>query len=207
MSTGVTMPRATREESERTAENILRVATAQFRAHGYGGTDLESIAAEAGVTRGAVYHHYANKRALFETVVLRIHSQVQAQIEQTASQYEDVWTQLEFGCAAFLDAALDPDVRTILLVEAPAVLGQEAWERMDRATSFASLTEIMRDLEQSGAIRPGSADANAHLLSGAMNAAALWLASAPDTELARDQVMRSLRAMVNALRNPPTATG
>ena len=197
------MARATKEESEKTAQAILEIATDHFRERGFGATDLVTVAADAGVTRGAVYHHYAGKKALFEAVVARLHTRLQNRIEAAAAETDDLWDQLLVGCQAFINAAIDPAVRQILLVEAPAVLGWDAWRSLDEATSFASLTDVLQQLETSGQIQSGSAPATARLLSGAMNEAALWIASEPDQDSARTQAIETLSVMIRSLKHVP----
>lgn len=194
------MARTTREEAEKTAERILDVATDHFHAHGYGGTDLLTVAGAAGVTRGAVYHHYPNKQALFEAVVARLHEQVQNHIESTAADLNDPWDQLIVGCEAFIDAAIDPAVQQILLIEAPAVLGWETWRSLDERTSFSSLTDVLQQLEASGEIGSNSAEATARLLSGAMNEAVLWIANTDDPDAAKAGALESLAGMLRSLR-------
>ena len=194
------MARATKEESEKTAQQILEIATDHFRQRGYGGTDLVTVASDSGVTRGAIYHHFASKKALFEAVVSGLHKQLQDRIEREAASHDDLWEQLVAGCEACIDAALDPAVRQILLVEAPAVLGWEAWRSMDEATSFASLTDVLKQLAAAGDIVETNIDAAARLLSGAMNEAVLWIASAEQPEHARSQAIETLAMMVRSLK-------
>lgn len=193
------MPRVTKEVSEQTRQRILDVAADHFRERGFAGTDLVTVAKDAGVTRGAIYHHFPHKQALFEDVVARIHTQIQERIEQSAAKQMDPWSQLLVGCDAFIDAALDSADRQLLLVEAPAVLGWDAWRAMDEESSFASLTDVLQLLESQGEIPPGSADASARLLSGAMNEAVLWIASEENPKEATVQSKRVLARMVKSL--------
>lgn len=200
------MARATKEESEKTARTILKVASTHFRERGYAGTDLVTVAAEAGVTRGAVYHHYAGKKALFEAVVARLHQKLQEQIERAAADHDDLWEQLLHGCEAFIDTAIDSAIRQVLLVEAPAVLGWDAWRSMDEANSFASLTDVLQQLEAAGEIRADSAAVTASILSGAMNEAVLWIASEKDDRQAKAQALEVISVLVDSLRQSPPAT-
>ena len=193
------MPRATKAESERTAQRIRETAMQHFREHGYDNADLVTIAAAAGVTRGAIYHHYPSKHALFVAVAAELHAQVQQHIEAAASLHDDLWEQLIAGSEAFLQTATDPAISRILLIDAPSVMGWDRWRALDESTSFSSLTDVMQALESAGQIPPGSAEPSARLLSGAMNEAVLWLASEPDPETARAQVMASLTAMIRSL--------
>ena len=194
------MPRATKEASEQTAREILRIATSHFCEFGYGGTDLNTIATSAGVTRGAVYHHYSGKATLFEAVVTALHRRLQNEIETSTAALDDPWEQLEIGSIAFIDAAIDPEIMRILLIEAPAVLGWETWHRLDEEASFQSLTSLLAEMEASGEIASGSAAASGRLLSGAMNEAVMWIAAADDQLSARQEVTNVLRTMIRSLR-------
>ena len=194
------MPRATKEASEQTAREILRIATTHFCEYGYGSTDLNTIAQAAGVTRGAVYHHYAGKAALFEAVVTALHRRLQNEIETSTAALDDPWEQLEIGSIAFIDEAIDPEIMRILLIEAPAVLGWETWHRLDEVASFQSLTSLLAEMEANGEIASGSAAASARLLSGAMNEAIMWIAAADDQLSARQEVTNVLRTMIRSLR-------
>lgn len=185
------MARATKEQSEATARTVLVTAQELFAKHGYEAVGLEQVAADAGVTRGAVYHHFGSKKGLFEAVLDEAQSQVSAAITQAAPG--EGWDAIEAGCKAFLRASISPGVRRIMLVDAPAVLGWTTWRRSDARHSARLLEEGLESLigpeEDRGAI--------AALLSGAMNEAAMWIAEGGDiasAERALSRVLRSLRS-------------
>lgn len=195
------MPRATKDEAEKTALRIREVATAHFREHGYTDASLIAIAQEAGVTRGAIYHHFPSKQALYEAVVGELHATVLAGIEFAVADIADPWEQLVRGCEAFIETAIDPTVRQILLVEAPALLGWNAWREMDDRTSHASLMDVLIQLEAQEVVRPGSAEATARLLSGALNEAVLWIAQHDDTSAAKAEIGNVFARMLEAIRS------
>lgn len=185
------MPRASREQSERTASEILRIAAELFAQHGYAEVSLERVAAEAGVTRGAVYHHYADKRALFVAVLNRAQAAVAAAIREAAPGIG--WGALLAGSLAFLRASASPEHRRILLVDGPAVVGWSEWRRMDAANSGVLLDDVLRDLDGL-VLEP---EAAATLLNGAMNEAALRVADGGRLEAAE----RSIRWLIDVLRD------
>jgi AcrR family transcriptional regulator len=193
------MPRSSKAQSEVTGRRIREIAREMFAQEGFGGVRLEEVAARAGMTRGAVYHHYASKRALFQAVLDDLHAEVEAEVVRAAEAQEDAWGQLEAGCLAFLRASTRPEIARTMLVEGPAVVGWEAWRSGDLHHSYRRLEDVLGMLEDAGEIRAGSARAAAPLLSGAMNEAALWLASGGDEAdaLAAEEtllvVLRSLR--------------
>lgn len=194
------MARATKAESEATAARVLLTARRLFTEHGYAGVGLEEVAAQAGVTRGAVYHHFASKLSLFQAVLAEVQHGVAHAIERATDALADPWDQLETGCRVFLAASVGDDTRRIMLIDAPAVLGWNAWRGHDAASSGRLLEAVLRDLEAAGELAPTSVGATAAALSGAMNEAALWIAAADDPHVATEQAWRVLRRMLTALR-------
>ncbi|WP_127572193.1 TetR/AcrR family transcriptional regulator [Georgenia faecalis] len=194
------MPRATRAQSEATAARVLDAAWALFAAQGYPGVGLEEVAQRAGVTRGAVYHHYGSKTGLFHAVHARAQAQVAAAVEAAAAGSDDPWEALEAGSRAFLDASLGDRVRQVMLIDAPVVLGLDAWRAEDARGSAHLLGEALTELAAAGVLRVGSVPACAALLSGAMNEAALWAATTADPRAAVDDAWDVLRQMLAALR-------
>jgi AcrR family transcriptional regulator len=192
------MPRASREQSLATAAEVLATARRLFVAEGYAGVGLEEVAAAAGVTRGAVYHHYASKRGLFEAVLGQVHAEVGDAVAGAATG--SGWASLRRGCRAFLLASLAPDVRRLLLVEAPAVLGWELWRSQDAAASGRLLSEGLTELAAAGELAVTEVDAVAAVLSGAMNEAALWAAASDDPGGRAEEAWAVLERVLDALR-------
>ncbi|MBY6686129.1 TetR/AcrR family transcriptional regulator [Rhodococcus sp. BP-149] len=158
---------------------------------------MEQVAVAAGVSRGAIYHHWNGKRALFADVVAHAQEIVGAAV--AASSEGDGWDALEAGCAAFLAAAIAPEVRRILLVDGPAVLGWQEWRRSDTEYAGRKLAEGLRALPDLAV----DADAATALLSGAMNDGALWIAEGGDP----DAVLTALTVMLRGLRTPTSIAG
>lgn len=183
------MARATKQQSEQTERDVRATARRLFAEHGYAAVGLELVAAEAGVTRGAVYHHFGSKFGLFTAVVGDAQSSVAAAVAEAAPG--DGWDALEAGCLAFLRAAVAPEVRRILLVDAPAVLGFSAWRRLDAEHSGQLLDEGLAALPDL-AVDPAAAAA---LLNGAMNEAALWISEGGDARAAESGLVRILGAL------------
>ncbi|MGY1744924.1 TetR/AcrR family transcriptional regulator [Blastococcus sp. SYSU D00695] len=199
------MPRRSKAESEATAARVLEVAAELFGRSGYAAVGVEAVAAAAGVTRGAVYHHYGDKAGLFRAVVTRAQAAVAAAVESAADAEADPWRGLEEGCRAFLHASAAPGVRQVLLVDAPAALGWAEWRAEDAAHSGRLLEESLSDLSAAGALGDTDPAAAAALLSGAMNEAALWIADSPVPSA--EPAWRTLRTMLGALRTPGTPPG
>lgn len=183
------MARATAAEAAQTAQRLLETATQVFAAQGFADTSLVDVAQRAGVTRGAIYHHYQNKAGLFYAVVARLQEQIAEAVLRTAEDAgSSPSTQLRAGAHAFLDAITAPAVVRILLVDAPAVVGWDEWRQLDAQSSEVLLREVLQEL----GVEKELVGALTAQLSGAMNEAALWVAQHDDEEQARTQAHRAL---------------
>ncbi|MGO2110678.1 MAG: TetR/AcrR family transcriptional regulator [Pseudoclavibacter sp.] len=202
------MPRASAADAAETARRIAEAAVVLFTERGFAEVSLDDAAAAAGVTRGAVYHHYGNKRGVFLAVAVRLQADVAASVLDAAERSgDDARAGLRAGSHAFLDAITAAPASRILLVDAPAVLGWQEWRRIDAEHSAAHLRE---GLAEAGAPAELLDALTAHL-SGAMNEAALWAAQADDPATALAQAHDALDTLLGAVigGTPPThdATG
>ncbi|MER7786645.1 TetR/AcrR family transcriptional regulator [Streptomyces sp. NPDC097640] len=188
------------QQREQTRQTLLLESRRLFSELGYGAVVLSQIVGAAGVTKGALYHHFASKSDLFRAVLEQVQQEVGEHIAVTADVRADPWDRLIVGCQAFLNASTDPAVQRILLIDGPAVLGWSEWRAMNEATSGGHLTEVLVDLIEEGTIAAQPVEPLMHLLSGAMNEAALWLATSgnprdlADTAKALAQLLEALRA-------------
>jgi AcrR family transcriptional regulator len=194
------VPMTRAAQRERTRAVLLEVSRRLFATRGYAAVGLAEIVREAGVTKGALYHHFAGgKTDLFRAVLAQVQAEVAATVAARADAEDDPWAQLTSGCRAFLTAGTDPAVRRIMLVDGPAVLGWSEWRAMDEAGSASHLADALTALVQAGLVVPQPVPPLARLLSGAMNEAALWLAETGDAgDL--DDVLAALFRMLGALR-------
>lgn len=162
------------EAARKTIASLTEIARRHFTQYGYHHVSLEKIAEEGQVTRGAVYHHFKNKQGLFLAVLEQVQQNVAAQIEQSAMTSDDPWQQLILGCVGFIKGANAPECRRILLVDAPAVVGWEAWRKADQEHSMNSLQQHLLDLKAQGYLAEEvSPTLMTFALSGALNELAL----------------------------------
>lgn len=187
-------------QSGETTRRLIGIARALFAERGYAGAGTEDLVQAAGVTRGALYHHFDNKEGLFKAVLDDVQREVGERVETAASKPADAWAQLLAGCRAFLAAATDPEVQRIMLIDAPAVLGWEVWREMDSQYSLKALKMALHEMADAGEITAPHAEAMAHLLSGAMNEAALWIARSAHPRKALNEAMASLELLMSAMR-------
>lgn len=186
------------QQREDTIRALTATARALFAEHGYAHVGLDTITQATGVSKGALYHHFSSKADLFRAVLAQIQHEVGARVAQAADAEPEPWDQLLAGCHAFLATSSDPEIQRILLLDGPSVLGWHEWRALDEANSARHLTEALQSLIDNGTLRAQPVEPLVHLLSGAMNEAALWLAEAPDnlpdTMAALTRLLESLRA-------------
>ncbi|MBA8821568.1 helix-turn-helix domain-containing protein [Ochrobactrum sp. GPK 3] len=157
-----------------TKGRLVAAARSLFARNGYAMTSTDAIIAEAGVTRGALYHHYRDKADLFEAVCRDLAAGAAEAIQIATKDVVNSIEALEKGSMAWIDFMVQPENRRILVVDAPGVLGREQWEALDRELSFDLLRIGVEEAISEGAIRFSSGPtALAVLLNGAMNEIAL----------------------------------
>ncbi|GKU79957.1 TetR/AcrR family transcriptional regulator [Paenibacillus sp. L3-i20] len=188
--------RRTKDDANETNRRLIDVARKQFAEQGYEKVALEQIATEADVTRGALYHHFRNKRGLFHAVLEAVQQEVGERVEEEASKSDDLMDQLLQGCRAFLSAAIEPRNKRILLVEGPAVLGWDVWRELDEQNSLRHLKEQLVFMKEQGVLGDVSVDAMAHFISGALNESALWMAHLEDTRDSMEETMKMLTLLL-----------
>jgi AcrR family transcriptional regulator len=170
-------------QRERTRGELLRVGRRLFGEQGYAAVGLAELVAAAGVTKGALYHHFpGGKTDLFRAVLAQVQGEVADAVAAAADAEPDPWARLATGCRAFLTASTEPAARRIMLVDGPAVLGWNEWRAMDEAGAAHHLAEALAELVDAGVLDPQPVAPLAHLLSGAMNEAALWVAGTGDPD-------------------------
>jgi AcrR family transcriptional regulator len=192
--------RTQRERSEATTAELLDVARRLFAADGYAATSLEDVVRGAGVTKGALYHHFGGKRDLFLAVYEREQQRLaQAQFEAFARR-RDVWEGFFAGTQAFFEASLDPGVQRITLLDAPSVLGWETIREVEGRYALVQLHQGIEALVHDGHLAPRPVAPLANMLFGAMCEAAMMVARAGDQRAATAEVLAELRALMEGLR-------
>ncbi|GAA1389590.1 TetR/AcrR family transcriptional regulator [Pseudonocardia kongjuensis] len=190
------------EQRERTRRALLDEAERLFARDGYGAVGLPAVVGGAGVTKGALYHQFDGKAALFAAVLERVQERVAQRVLDAARGLpDDPWQQLLAGCRAFIEASTGPAAARIMLVDGPAVLGWPAWRELDERTSGRHLAAALRALVQHGDLAPQPIEPLARLLSGAMNELAMWLAGPGTTDADRDAAQAALERTLAGLRS------
>jgi AcrR family transcriptional regulator len=189
------------EQSEATRAALIATAHELFAERGYTAVGTEEIVRATGVTRGALYHHFAGKMALFEAVYEDVERQLVERIAASAmSSAGDPLQALHAGAQAFLDACEDPAVRRIALVDAPSVLGWEQWREIGLRYGFGLVQGTVQAAMDAGLIEPQAVLPLAHLLLGAIDEGAMLIARADDGGETRAQVGASVTRFLDSLR-------
>jgi AcrR family transcriptional regulator len=188
------------ERSGATRAALIGAARRLFAERGYADVGTEEIVREAGVTRGALYHHFNGKRELLRAVYEQIESEVAQDLAERAVPGASVLETLRLGAERFLDRCLEPEVQRIALLDAPAVLGWEEWREIGARYGLGLIAGLLEAGIEAGEIRRQPIDPLAHALLGALDEVAMLVARAEDPAAARDEAAETLTGLVEALR-------
>jgi AcrR family transcriptional regulator len=189
------------ERSQATRAALIEQAQELFAQRGYAAVGTEEIVRTAGVTRGALYHHFADKRALFEAVYEEVEQGLLERIaaDAEAAAANDPVRTLRNGMEAFLAACEDPAVQRIALIDAPAVLGWEKWREIGMRYGLGLVQGVLQAAVDAGQIEPQPVAPLAHLLLGAVDEGAMLIARAEDEGRTRAEVAAALGRLLDAL--------
>ena len=172
--------------SEATRRQLVTAARALFGARGYAAVGTEEIVRAAGVTRGALYHQFRDKADLFAAVAEQVEAEIAGRIAAGAAEADPV-EALRAGARLFLDACAEPEVERIILLDAPAVLGWEAWRDLAGRYGLGLVQLALQSAMDAGAVVQQPVVPLAHVLIGALDECALYIARAEDPAAAREQ--------------------
>lgn len=194
------------ERSEATRSALVGAARQLFSTQGYAAAGREDIVALAGVTRGALQHHFGDKRSLF----LAVYEEVEAEVvEATAgaamAQGDDPLEQLRAGCHAYLDAVLDPAVQRICAIDGPAVLPADVRQEITDRYALGLVRHGVEASVHNGSIDPSPVEPLTRMLLAGIMAAAQYVATSPDPHTARDEAGTTVDLLLDKLgrRSPP----
>ncbi|GAA5557423.1 hypothetical protein Asch01_02152 [Acinetobacter schindleri] len=179
-----------------TRKKLIQVARRAFGEYGYAETSMDKLTAEAGLTRGALYHHFGDKKGIFAAVVNQIDSEMASSAQQHLEQPDDLWEGLILEGRTYIEHALNAEFQRIVLRDGPAVLGDPAhWPSQNKC--LQSTRECVEQLLAEGRLKPVDALAAAVLLNGAAMNAALWVASSDDPSQVLPQVLQAFEALAS----------
>jgi AcrR family transcriptional regulator len=185
-----------------TRGQLVEVATRLFAVHGYEGTSIDAVLIAAGVSRGALYHHFAGKEALFEAVVFAVSGRVTAELAETVRDCPDPVAALHTAAQAWVGLAGDPVIRRVVLVDAPSVLGWERWRTMDEGRTLGAMRMMLQAVSDAGRLPAGLVDPFAHMILAALDEITLVIARAPDSGAAVAEGRAAVEELLSRLLRP-----
>jgi AcrR family transcriptional regulator len=188
------------EQSDATRSALLAAARRLFTERGYAATSTNEIVERAGVTRGALYHHFPAKYDLFRAVFEQLEAELADQVARAALAGSDALEQLRLGCRAFLDICLDPAVQRIVIVEGPAVLGWETWQEIEERYGHGLVVAGVAAAVDAGLVERQPVEPLANVLFGALAQAGMVVARAGDPDAARTDMEAAMDRLLDGLR-------
>ncbi|HYK28475.1 MAG TPA: TetR/AcrR family transcriptional regulator [Streptosporangiaceae bacterium] len=197
-------PRARRTQADRSAatrDALVAAARPLFAAHGFAEVPTDAIAAAAGVTRGALYHQFADKTALFEAVLTAVEADIARRLakEAEAAGLTDPIEVMRHAIRTWLNICVEPDILRIALIDGPSVLGWRHWREVCQLHVFGLVRALVVQGIELGRIRPQPVMPLSHALMGASDEAALYVAEATDRARARAEMTEILDQFIQGL--------
>lgn len=198
---------ASPDSAAATRRALLATARSCFATKGYGQTGTEELVQKADVTRGALYHHFKDKRALFAAVVEEVESELSAGLQALVANEPDILKALALGATSFLEACRDPAVRRILMIDAPSVLGWAQWREIDLRYGLGMLRDQLELGMKTGLLKEQPVGPLAHLVLGALTEAGMLVAHAdPSTAEGQrllEETERACLLLLDGLKTAP----
>jgi len=196
-------PMVVKRRSETMEENrakLIAAARKAFADKGFAASSMDELTASVGLTRGALYHNFGDKKGLLAAVVAQIDSEMAERAKADASHASDDWERLLAEGVAYIRMALDPEVRRIVLLDGPAFLGDPAqWP--GQISCLDATRQTVEKMRERGVLKAVDADAAAHMLNSAAMNAALWIAASNEPEKALPKVIEVFTQLAGGLRN------
>lgn len=193
------------EYAEATRKAIVEAALELFSLRGYAHTSLDDVAEAARVSKGAIYHHFANKQAVFEAVLVQVDAAFVAQIVAAIAGRSGGWDVLSRALNAYLDASVDPVFCRLALQEGPIALGWERWRQIGQENIFGHFADLMKRHCADAFVMEASTELVLRTLVGALHEMALSISGSTDPQRAKEEARTLITELVASLRSARTA--
>lgn len=188
------------EKMEENREKLIAAARKAFAEKGFAAASMDELTASVGLTRGALYHNFGDKKGLLAAVVAQIDGEMAERARADASHASDDWERLLAEGVAYIKMALDPEVRRIVLLDGPAFLGDPAqWP--GQISCLDATRQTVKKMLEDGVLKAVDADAAAHMLNSAAMNAAIWIAASNEPERALPNIIDVFTQLASGLRN------
>lgn len=183
---------------EETRGKLMLAARKAFAAKGYAAASMDDLTKEAGLTRGALYHNFGDKKGLLQAVIDQIDAEMLARMREASRQAETPWLGFMTEGVAYIEMALEPEIQRIMLLDGPAVLGDPSqWP--NQTACLRTTTAAIQRLIEDGVVKPVDAEAAARLINGAALNAALWVAAAKEPAAVLPKAVEAFRQLASGL--------
>jgi AcrR family transcriptional regulator len=189
-------------QGQATREQLIEVATRLFAERGYEDTSIEAVLAAAGVSRGALYHHFAGKDALFSAVLEGVEGGIFAKLTAAISGAPDDFARVETAALTWIGMAGDPMIQRIVLIDAPSVLGVDYWRGAGEQAAVGAMRELLQPISDAGRLAPELVDPFARMILAALDELAVVIARAEDQETAMANGSAAVRELLRRLLAP-----
>jgi AcrR family transcriptional regulator len=181
-----------------TRAKLIAAARHAFGSVGYAEASMDDFTAEAGLTRGALYHHFGDKKGLLQAVVHEIDAEMTVRLNKVSADAPSLWEGFVEECVAYIRMALEPEIQRIMFRDAPAVLGDiSQWPSTNGC--IAELSRSLSQLKSDGVLADIDVEAAARLINGASSHAALWIANSDDPQATSQKAVGGFRALLQGL--------
>ena len=195
------------EQGDATREALIAAARDLFGTQGYAATSLDEVVRCAGVTKGALYHHFAGKQQLFLAVFEAVKKELSREVFPVEIANDDVWRDLIGRCRSFIEKHTDPRVQRIVLIDARSVLSWDDWRKIDSDYGVVMLRAGLRRAVHRGLIAPLPLHSLAAMLAGALTEACLLVSNAEDRIVAIEEAVVIVERFLRGLRSSETGGG
>jgi AcrR family transcriptional regulator len=196
-------PKRTTDQAAETRAALVRAGRELFGAHGFTATKATDVAGRAGVTRGALLHHFVDKQGLFAAVLLAVEEDVATRVATAALTGSSPLQWLRLGFDAFLLTCVDPEISQIMLIDGPSVLGWDVWHEIDSRYGYRPILDTVRAAVTAGELESDDPESLASLLLGALTEAGVLIGRSEDREGTRVRMATSLWRLLDGLRPGP----
>ena len=186
------------EMVEESKAKLVKAARHAFATKGYAAASMDELTAEAGLTRGALYHNFGDKKGLLQAVIDQIDGEMLARMRIASAKAKTLWDGFVDEGVAYIEMALEPEIQRIMLLDGPAVLGDPSrWPNQNAC--LRTTTQTIQALIDAGTVKPVDAEAAARLLNGAALNASLWIAAADDPHAVLAKAVEAFRHLATGL--------
>lgn len=187
---------------EDTRRKLMAAGRKAFAEKGFAGASMDDLTAAAGLTRGALYHHFGDKKGLLAAVVAQLDGEMAVRAQRAGAAAGTGWAALEAQGAAYIEAALDPEIQRIVLLDGPAFLGDPStWP--SQSACLEDTRRALAGLREAGVVTPVDIEAAARLLNGAALTAALWVAASDDPAATLPKALDAFRHLASGFLSDP----